>query len=65
MSSAQTAGDEVPEEVRQELIDAIEADKRLFPRRVLLGAIDYARMHLGIQHPTPAVLWDYILIGFE
>jgi hypothetical protein len=61
MSSTPTPGDEVPEDVRQELIDAIESDRRLFPRRILLGALDYARLHLDIEHPTSAALWDYIL----
>jgi hypothetical protein len=61
MSSAAQAGDLVPPDVRQELVDAIEAGKRLWPRRVLQGALDYARQYLNMEHPTPAALWDYIL----
>lgn len=54
-------GDEVSDSVLQEVIEAIEAEKRLFPRRILLQALDYARRHLSMENPTPAALWDYIL----
>lgn len=61
MSSGPQHRDEVPEDVLQELIDTIEAEKRLFPRRILLFALDYARRYLNVDNPTPAALWDYIL----
>jgi len=54
-------GDEVPEGVLQELIVAIEAGNRLFPRRLLLLAFDYAREHLDMDNPTAAGLWDFIV----
>jgi len=54
-------GDEVPDGVLQELIDAIEAEKRLFPKPLLVQALDYARQHLSMENPTPAALWDYIV----
>jgi hypothetical protein len=60
MAAAPEPGDVVPEEVRQELRDAIENDRHLFPRRILQGALDYARAHLGMDNPTIASLWDYI-----
>jgi hypothetical protein len=61
MSSAPQAGDAVPEGVLQELIQAIEAEKRLFPKRLLEIALAYARQHLDMENPTLASLWDYIL----
>ncbi len=61
MSSTPQPGDEVPESVLQELIEGIEADKRLFPKRLLVQALDYARQHLNMENPTPAALWDFIL----
>ena len=61
MSSGPQAGDEVPEGLLQELIEAIEAGNRLFPRRLLVQAFDYARLHLNMEHPTEAALWEYVL----
>jgi hypothetical protein len=61
MSPPPQPGDEVPEDVLEELEEAIEAEKRLFPRRILQQALDYARNHLNMENPTEAALWDYIL----
>jgi hypothetical protein len=61
MSSGPQPGDEVPESVLLELIEAIDADKRLFSKRLLVQALDYARQHLHMENPTVATLWDYVL----
>jgi hypothetical protein len=61
MSANPQPGDEVSAELRQELIEAIEAERRLFPRRLLVQALDYARRHLSMENPTLAALWDYVL----
>jgi hypothetical protein len=61
MSSGPLPGDEVPDSVLEELIDAIEEGNRLFPRRLLVQALDYARQHLSMEHPTEAALWDYVV----
>jgi hypothetical protein len=61
MSSGPQPGDEVPDSVREELIEAIEAGRRLFPGRILRQAEDYARQHLNMENPTEAALWDYIV----
>ena len=52
---------EVPDDVRHELIDAIERGKRLIRGVVLAGGLEYAKRHLGIEHPTAASLWEYVL----
>lgn len=61
MSTGPQPGDEVPEGLLQELIDDIEAEKRLFPGQPLKVALDYARRYLNMENPTPAALWDYYL----
>ncbi len=60
MSSDPQPGDEVRESILHELIEGIDTGRRLFPRRILLTALDYTRRHLGVENPTDAAIWDYI-----
>ena len=60
MSAIPQPGENVPAKVRQELIDAIDAGKRFISRTVLVVALEYAQRHMGIAHPTPAWVWDYV-----
>ena len=61
MSAVPQPGDDVPADVRQELIDAIDAGKRFISRAVLAVGLEYAQRHMGMTHATPATLWTYVL----
>ena len=60
MTTFPDPGDDVPGDVRQELIDAIDAGKRFTTRAVLDVAFDYAQRRMGVPYPTPAWLWTYV-----
>ena len=62
MASATQPGDEVPNDVLQELTDDIKLARRLFPTRLLCVAQDYANQHLQhLGEPTASTLWEYII----
>ena len=61
MSRTPKAGDDVPEGIRQELIEAIDSRNRAVSEDVRDRAFVYARHHLGMERPTLTALWEYIL----
>ena len=61
MSPNPQPGDKVPDDLRQELIDAIEAGNCLFPSRLLALAVEYTRQFLHVDHPTEEAIWEYIV----
>ena len=61
MSITPQPGDDVPDDIRQELIDAIDSRNRAVSEDVRDRAFIYARQHLGMEHPTLVTLWEYIM----
>ena len=61
MSNSPRSGDDVPEVIRQELIDAIDSGNRAISTEVRDRAFAYARQHLGMERPILTDVWEYVL----